>query len=66
MKPLDRSTPRFLAPARRWISQDYLRYRGTMTLGVRAMILDGEGRVFLVKHSYVNGWEMPGGGVETR
>lgn len=35
-----------------------------MTLGVRAMILDDEGRVFLVKHSYVSGWRMPGGGVE--
>jgi 8-oxo-dGTP pyrophosphatase MutT (NUDIX family) len=35
-----------------------------MTLGVRAMILDGEGRVFLVKHSYMLGWHMPGGGVE--
>jgi len=28
------------------------------------MILDDEGRVFLVKHSYVRGWQMPGGGVE--
>ena len=28
------------------------------------MIFDGEGRVFLVKHSYVSGWHMPGGGVE--
>jgi 8-oxo-dGTP pyrophosphatase MutT (NUDIX family) len=35
-----------------------------MTLGVRAMILDDENRVFLVKHSYVYGWQMPGGGVE--
>jgi len=36
-----------------------------MTLGVRAVVLDGENRVFLVKHSYVSGWHLPGGGVET-
>lgn len=35
-----------------------------MTLGVRAVVLDGEGRVFLIKHSYVDGWHLPGGGVE--
>jgi ADP-ribose pyrophosphatase YjhB (NUDIX family) len=35
-----------------------------MTLGVRAVVLDGEHRVFLVKHSYVSGWHLPGGGVE--
>lgn len=36
-----------------------------MTLGVRAVVLDAENRVFLVKHSYVSGWHLPGGGVET-
>jgi 8-oxo-dGTP pyrophosphatase MutT (NUDIX family) len=35
-----------------------------MTLGVRAVVLDGENRVFLVKHSYISGWHLPGGGVE--
>ena len=35
-----------------------------MTLGVRAVVLDSENRVFLVKHSYVAGWHLPGGGVE--
>ena len=35
-----------------------------MTLGVRALVVDPDGRIFLVKHSYVSGWHMPGGGVE--
>ena len=36
-----------------------------MTLGVRAVVLDDSNNVFLVKHSYVSGWHLPGGGVET-
>ena len=35
-----------------------------MTLGVRGMVIDQERRIFLVRHSYVRGWHMPGGGVE--
>ena len=35
-----------------------------MTLGVRAACFDAEGRVFLVRHTYVPGWYLPGGGVE--
>lgn len=48
---------------RRVIHVWFLLSRG-MTMGVRAMVLDGEGRVFLVRHSYVPGWHFPGGGIE--
>ena len=36
-----------------------------MTLGVKAFATDG-GRVMLVRHTYVSGWHLPGGGVERR
>ena len=35
-----------------------------MTLGVRGVATDAEGRVLLVKHTYLHGWWLPGGGVD--
>jgi 8-oxo-dGTP pyrophosphatase MutT (NUDIX family) len=51
-------------PLLRRIFHLYWRFARGMTLGVRAVVLDGDNRVFLVKHSYVAGWHLPGGGVE--
>ncbi len=36
------------------------RFTRGMTLGVRGMVLDDADRIFLVRHSYVRGWHMPG------
>ncbi len=55
---------RILEPVIRRVLHLYWRFARPMTLGVRAVVVDGEARVFLVKHSYVAGWHLPGGGVE--
>jgi ADP-ribose pyrophosphatase YjhB (NUDIX family) len=35
-----------------------------MTLGVRIIATDDQNRILLVKHTYLNGWWLPGGGVD--
>lgn len=52
-------------PAIRRFLHSYWRFSRGLTIGVRALVFDGEGRIFLVKHSYISGWHLPGGGVET-
>jgi len=55
---------RALEPMIRRAFHLYWRFARGLTVGVRALVIDGRGRVFLVKHSYVAGWHLPGGGVE--
>ncbi len=55
---------RRLEPALRRAFHLYWRFARGMTLGVRGVVLDPANRVFLVQHSYVAGWHLPGGGVE--
>ncbi|MDX8525857.1 NUDIX domain-containing protein [Mesorhizobium sp. MSK_1335] len=43
----------------------YFVLRRPMTLGVRGLVYDrASNSVFLIRHTYVPGWQMPGGGVE--
>ena len=44
--------------------QAWLRISRPMTLGVRAAVENADGHVFMVRHTYINGWFMPGGGIE--
>jgi 8-oxo-dGTP pyrophosphatase MutT (NUDIX family) len=56
---------RTLGPMLQPMMHLYWRFSRAATLGARALVIDGAGRVFLIKHSYVEGWHLPGGGVET-
>lgn len=48
----------------RFVLHRYWRITRGMTLGVRAVLIDEQERIFLVRHTYVSGWHLPGGGVE--
>ncbi|MBP1874136.1 8-oxo-dGTP pyrophosphatase MutT (NUDIX family) [Ensifer adhaerens] len=56
---------------RRWyhrvlmrLAHGYYALSRGMTIGVRAACFDDQGRVFLVRHSYLPGWHLPGGGLD--
>ncbi|MBA5775720.1 NUDIX domain-containing protein [Stappia sp. F7233] len=39
-------------------------FRRAMTIGVRLAVRDEAGRILLVRHTYLQGWYLPGGGVD--
>jgi 8-oxo-dGTP pyrophosphatase MutT (NUDIX family) len=55
---------RRIEPFLRPLFHVYARLTKGKTLGVRGLVLDDEGRVLLIEHTYIEGWYMPGGGVD--
>jgi ADP-ribose pyrophosphatase YjhB (NUDIX family) len=48
----------------RLILHPWFRLTRGLSLGVRGLVRDENGRILLIRHSYVPGWLLPGGGVE--
>lgn len=61
MSPLRRALEPLITP----IFRTWWRFNRGMTLGVRGVATDAEGRVLLIRHTYIDGWFLPGGGVES-
>lgn len=54
----------FLEKLRNKIFHTWFLLTRSMTMGVRVAAFDDMGRIFLVRHTYIRGWHLPGGGIE--
>lgn len=61
MSPLRRALEPVITP----LFRAWWRINRGMTLGVRGVAMDAEGRILLIRHTYMDGWFFPGGGVES-
>ncbi len=50
---------------RQRIFQAWFRFNRPKTLGVRALVENKDGQIVLVRHTYVKGFFLPGGGIES-
>jgi hypothetical protein len=53
-----------MARIRTRVFQSWFRLSRPMTLGVRGVVENEAGKVFMIRHTYTPGWYLPGGGVE--
>src|SRR5882757_1730680 len=44
--------------------RQFLARLGASTIGVRAIVIDSKDRILLVRHTYMTGWYLPGGGLK--
>ena len=48
-----------------WLHRSLQRMLGTSTVGVRILVINDKNEIMLVKHTYIDGWHFPGGGVHS-
>ncbi|MEP3197300.1 MAG: NUDIX domain-containing protein [Lentilitoribacter sp.] len=54
----------FLEKLRNKIFHTWFLLTRSMTMGVRVAAFNDKEHIFLVRHTYVSGWHLPGGGIE--